>query len=114
MAEAFNAVETSIYLEDPVSRPGYFVLGANVWPWKTFRPEREYQASDQALTAWTIRTGNTLRWQATVEDPEHLMAPWTMNPIIRALDARPNAFVAEDLPCEERDREHLVSKVRSG
>ena len=60
------------------------------------------------------RTGNTLRWQATVEDPEHLMAPWTMNPIIRAFDARPNAFVAEDLPCEERDREHLVSKVRSG
>jgi hypothetical protein len=43
-----------------------------------------------------------------------LLEPWKMNPIIRALDARPDAFVPEDLPCEERDREHLVSKVRSG
>jgi hypothetical protein len=60
------------------------------------------------------REGNRLRWEATVEDPEVLLEPWKMNPIIRALDARPDAFVPEDLPCEERDREHLVSKVRSG
>jgi hypothetical protein len=60
------------------------------------------------------RTGNLLRWEATVTDPEVLMEPWKMNPITRILDTRPNAFVPEDLPCEERDREHLVSKVRSG
>jgi hypothetical protein len=60
------------------------------------------------------RSGNTLRWQATVEDPEVLMEPWTMNPIVRVLDARPNAFVPEDLPCEERDSQHFKSKVRSG
>jgi hypothetical protein len=60
------------------------------------------------------RTGNTLRWETTVEDPEVLMEPWTMNPIIRALDARPNAYVPEDLPCEERDLQHMVTKVRSG
>jgi hypothetical protein len=60
------------------------------------------------------RTGNSLRWEATVEDPEVLMEPWTMNPLTRVLDTRPNAFVAEDLPCDERDGEHLKSKVRSG
>ncbi len=60
------------------------------------------------------RDGNTLRWEATVEDPEVLLEPWTMNPIIRVLDARPDAFVAEDFPCDERDREHFKSKVRSG
>jgi hypothetical protein len=60
------------------------------------------------------RDGNTLRWQATVEDPEVLLEPWTMNPVTRTLDARPNAFVPEDLPCEERDGEHLATKVRSG
>jgi len=60
------------------------------------------------------RDGNTLRWETTVEDPEVLLEPWTMNPLTRVLDTRPNAYVPEDLPCEERDREHLVSKVRSG
>ena len=60
------------------------------------------------------RTGNTLRWEATVEDPEVLLEPWTINPMTRVLDTRPNAFVAEDLPCEERDLKHMVSKVRSG
>lgn len=60
------------------------------------------------------RNGNTLRWEATVNDPEYLLEPWTMNPIVRVLDARPDAFVPEDLPCEERDGEHLTSKVRSG
>jgi hypothetical protein len=60
------------------------------------------------------RTGNTLRWVATVEDPEVLLEPWTMNPVTRVLDARPDAFVAEDLPCEERDLQHMVTKVRSG
>jgi hypothetical protein len=60
------------------------------------------------------RTGNTLRWEATVEDPEVLIEPWKMNPITRVLDPRPNAFVPEDLPCEERDLQHMVTKVRSG
>lgn len=60
------------------------------------------------------REGNTLRWDATVDDPEVLMEPWTMNPQVRVLDARPDAFVPEDLPCDERDSDHLVTKVRSG
>jgi len=60
------------------------------------------------------REGNTLRWVATVDDPEVLMEPWTMNPIVRELDPRPNAFVPEDLPCEERDSQHFKSKARSG
>ena len=60
------------------------------------------------------RDGNTLRWEATVDDPEVLLEPWKMNPITRVLDASPDAFVPEDLPCEERDGEHLTTKVRSG
>jgi hypothetical protein len=60
------------------------------------------------------RDGNTLLWEASVDDPEVLLEPWKINPITRALDARPDAFVPEDLPCEERDGEHLTTKVRSG
>jgi hypothetical protein len=66
------------------------------------------------VTERLTRDGNTLRWEATVEDPEVLLEPWKMNPVIRVLDTRPNAFVPEDLPCEERDGEHIVSKARSG
>src|SRR5262252_10874621 len=60
------------------------------------------------------RDGNTLRWEATVEDPDVLMEPWKMNPLVRVLDTSPDAFVPEDLPCDERDSEHLVTKTRSG
>jgi hypothetical protein len=60
------------------------------------------------------REGNMLRWVATVDDPEVLIEPWTMTPITRVLDPRPDAFVAEDLPCEERDSQHFRSKARSG
>jgi len=60
------------------------------------------------------REGNSLRWEATVDDPEVLLEPWTMNSITRVLDTRPDAFVPEDLPCEERDLQHFKSKVRSG
>jgi len=66
------------------------------------------------VTERFMREGNTLRWVATVEDPEVLLEPWTMNPVTRVLDARPDAFVPEDLPCEERDLQHMVTKVRSG
>jgi len=60
------------------------------------------------------RDANTLRWEATVEDPDVLMEPWKMNPLVRVLDTSPDAFVPEDLPCDERDGEHLVTKTRSG
>ena len=60
------------------------------------------------------RTGNTLRLVTTVDDPDVLLEPWTMNPITRVLDTRANAYVPEDLPCEEMDSDHLTLKVRSG
>jgi hypothetical protein len=58
------------------------------------------------------RRGNTLTWQATVEDPEVLMRPWVMNPVTLRLNPNPKAFMVEDLPCEERDLQHMVTKER--
>jgi hypothetical protein len=58
------------------------------------------------------RKGNTLTWQATVEDPEVLMKPWVMNPVTRYLNTNPRAFLPEGLPCEERDLQHMVTKER--
>lgn len=47
-----------------------------------------------------------------MEDPEVLMKPWVMNPVTLRLNPNPKAFMVEDLPCEERDLKHMVTKER--
>jgi len=56
------------------------------------------------------REGNTLTWQATVEDPDVLLKPWAMSPRTLKLNPDPKAVLAETLPCVEKDLSHLVTK----
>jgi hypothetical protein len=56
------------------------------------------------------RDGDTLRWQATVEDPDVLIKPWVMNPVVLRLNPNPKATLEESLPCVEHDSSHLVNK----
>jgi hypothetical protein len=56
------------------------------------------------------REGDSLIWQATVEDPDVLLKPWVMNPRTQKLNPDPKAVLAESLPCSERDLSHLVTK----
>ena len=56
------------------------------------------------------REGDTLTWQATVEDPDVLLKPWVMNPRVQRLNADAKAMPMETLPCVERDLSHLVTK----
>jgi hypothetical protein len=58
------------------------------------------------------REGNRLTWQATVYDPEVLMQPWQMNPVTRTLNPKPKALLVEDLPCEDRDQDHIATRER--
>ncbi|HKC56363.1 MAG TPA: hypothetical protein VKC35_09560, partial [Vicinamibacterales bacterium] len=58
------------------------------------------------------RTGNTLRWEVTVEDPDTLLEPFKMDPRVIRLNADPKATFIEDLPCEERDTQHIVTHER--
>ncbi len=64
------------------------------------------------------RTGNQLRWEATVEDPEYLAEPWKMTPIVRNLVTTSGViFLAEDLPClpdAAGGEATLISHTRSG
>ena len=60
----------------------------------------------------TRPTFNTLRWEATVEDPEYLAQPWVMNPVVRNLNTDPTRVLGEDLPC--LNFEPIVSHTRSG
>lgn len=56
------------------------------------------------------RDGNTLTWQATIEDPDVLLQPWTTTPRIAVLNPDPRAMLPESLPCSERDLAHAVTK----
>jgi hypothetical protein len=53
------------------------------------------------------RKGDTLRWEATVEDPNILTKPWVMSPRTEILT---QAMIYEQPVCEERETEHIVNK----
>jgi len=52
------------------------------------------------------RVGDTLRYQATVEDPEVLTRPWTMNPWV---SVKTTELLVENPPCVELDIDHVTS-----
>jgi hypothetical protein len=56
------------------------------------------------------RVGNTLTWQATVDDPDLLMQPWVMDPVTVRENPNPMAVLAEPNPCSDRDLAHTVTK----
>jgi hypothetical protein len=58
------------------------------------------------------RTGNTLRWESTVEDPDTLLEPFKFDARTIRLNPDPKATFIEDLPCEERDTQHIVTHER--
>jgi hypothetical protein len=58
------------------------------------------------------RNGNRLTWQATVEDPDVLTEPFVGRPRTIQLNPNPKATLIEDLPCEERDSQHIVTHER--
>jgi hypothetical protein len=56
------------------------------------------------------RQGESLKWQATVDDPDYFVKPWTTDPVVRKLNNNPDVDLEESLPCSERDVSHLVTK----
>jgi hypothetical protein len=58
------------------------------------------------------RTGNAVRWEATVEDPDVLLQPYHVPARTVRLNPNPKATLTEDLPCEERDSQHMVTHER--
>jgi hypothetical protein len=58
------------------------------------------------------RDGDTLHYQATVEDPGVLLQPWVMNAQQLKLNRDPKASIREGLPCHDYDSEITVSRIR--
>jgi len=59
------------------------------------------------VTERITRVGNTLRWEATVEDPNVLSKPWKMTPRTEVLL---DDIIYEQPICEERETSHIVNR----
>ena len=53
------------------------------------------------------RTGDALRWEATVEDPNVLAKPWKITPRTQILT---DNMLYEEPICEERESQHITDK----
>lgn len=71
-----------------------------------------FHTNNMRVTERLRREGDTLIYQATVHDPEVFMEPWVMDARRLQLNSDPAAFLEHDMPCDERDREHMVTKER--
>jgi hypothetical protein len=70
-----------------------------------------FTSPDKHVTERIRRNGNTLTWQATVEDSV-LLRPWTTAVQTRQLNTNPHAEIEEALPCVEKDLGHIVTRER--
>jgi hypothetical protein len=60
------------------------------------------------------REGDRLHYDVTVEDPTVLQEPWRLDPQTLHINPNPKAQLWQDLPCEERDSDHIVEKNMRG
>jgi len=71
-----------------------------------------FHSNNMHVVERLTRNGNTLTWNATVNDPDVLLEPFHVEPRTVRLNPDPKATLTEDLPCEERDAAHMVTKER--
>ena len=71
-----------------------------------------FHSNNMHVVEKLTRTGNTLRWDATVEDPDVLIEPYHVRGRTVRLNPDAKATLTEDLPCEERDSQHMVTHER--
>lgn len=65
-----------------------------------------FHSDKMKVTERVSRVGDTLRYQATVEDPDVFTRPWVMNPWV---SVKTNERIIENPPCVETDIDHLSS-----
>ena len=67
---------------------------------------------DMKVTERLQREGDTLHYQATVEDPTVMLQPWVMNSRALRLNTDPTAYLQEGDQCSQPDPGIVVTRVR--
>jgi hypothetical protein len=71
-----------------------------------------FHSYDMKVTERLRREGNTIYYQATVDDPAVLLEPWNMSPRELELNPDPNAYLQEGDQCGQTDPGIVVTRVR--
>jgi hypothetical protein len=85
------------------------VVGFNEETWLAW--PGYFHTNKMRVTERLTRQGNTLRYQATVDDPDVLMKPWVLDMRTLQLNTNPVTQI-EDPPCIESDSVNLTTKER--
>jgi hypothetical protein len=114
----FRLVPTDGRPHDPDAEPSYYGDSIGHWEGDTLVVDATDFNDDTwlGLDGWfhstalhvierITREGDTIRYQATLEDPNVFTRPWTMNP--RTAKATKDLIV-ENAPCVERDEDHII------
>ncbi len=83
-------------------------IGFNTNTWLDI--EGYFHSEDMHVVERLTRNGNTLTWQATVDDPGVLVKPWVMDARTVSLNPNLDAVLPESPACSERDYPHAVTK----
>jgi hypothetical protein len=123
----YRVIPTDGRPHDPIRSQDLLFYGDAVGKWEgdtlvidsvgfndlTWLAQGGYFHSDQMQVIERFRrVGNTLRYQATVIDPEVLVEPWVMNERVLRLNTNKNAVIPEQNPCEEYSLGNLVGRIR--
>ena len=64
-------------------------------------------SNEMRVTERFTRTGDVLKWDATVDDPEMFLEPWVWNPWYSRVHPNPDANIVEANPCRDYNSKHL-------
>lgn len=70
-----------------------------------------FHSADMKVIERFTRTGNTMLYEVTIEDPEVLVEPWVMNPR-RLVLSENNTILDERNACTETELEQVSSQIR--
>ena len=83
------------------------VVGFNDLTW--FGAGGRFHSEAMHVIERFTRNGDLLKYEVTVEDPNVLTKPWTMNPRLLKID--PTIVMSgDDAPCVDQDMPHMVTK----
>ena len=64
-------------------------------------------SNEMKVTERYTRTGDVLKWEVTVDDPEAFLEPWVWNPLYLRVHPDKNAAITEATPCRDYNSKHL-------